>query len=113
LADDETTPDEPAAEGPPAEEGAAAQPTLDDVVTQLQAIPIGPFLLSTVSTLASIAYGKLDAGELEDARGAIDAIGALLPVLEGRVDAQTKRDFEQALTNLRLAYADASAQASS
>ena len=41
---------------------AAAQPSLDDVVAQIHAIPIGPFLLSTVSTLASIAYGKLGAG---------------------------------------------------
>jgi hypothetical protein len=136
LADeqDPAPPEEPPAEEAPAEEPETGEPpeedapkpgdappageqppmpSLDDVVTQLQAIPIGPFLLSTVSTLASIAYGKLDAGELEDARGAIDAIRALLPVLEDRIEPQTKRDFEQALANLQVAYADASAKSAS
>jgi hypothetical protein len=100
---DEPTPAEPAPEPPP-------QPSLDDVVRQIHAIPIGPFLLSTVSTLASMAYGKLASGQLDEARGAIDAIRALLPVLEGRIEPELKRDFDQALANLQVAYADASAQ---
>jgi hypothetical protein len=87
-----------------------AQPSLDEVVQQIHAIPIGPFLLSTVSTLASMAYGKLGAGQLDEARGAIDAIRALMPVLEGRIEPELKRDFEQALANLQVAYADASAK---
>jgi hypothetical protein len=99
-------------EEPPAEEPARepppAQPSLDEVVQQIHAIPIGPFLLSTVSTLASMAYGKLASGQLEEARGAIDAIRALMPVLEGRIEPELKRDFDQALANLQVAYADAS-----
>jgi hypothetical protein len=102
-------PAEPAAEPGP----QPAAPSLDDVVQQIRAVPIGPFLLSTVSTLASMAYGKLGAGQLDEARGAIDAIRALLPVLEGRVEPQLRRDFEQALANLQIAYADASAKDSS
>jgi hypothetical protein len=101
------------AEEPPAEEPARepppAQPSLDEVVQQIHAIPIGPFLLSTVSTLASMAYGKLASGQLDEARGAIDAIRALMPVLEGRIEPELKRDFDQALANLQVAYADASA----
>jgi hypothetical protein len=68
-ADGPEEPEPRPAEEPPAEEPARepppAQPSLDEVVQQIHAIPIGPFLLSTVSTLASIAYGKLEAGQLE------------------------------------------------
>jgi hypothetical protein len=45
------------------------------------------------------------------AKTAIDAIGALLPVLEGQVEAVLLRDFQQALANLRIAYADAASGA--
>ena len=120
MAEDEVAPPEdeaPGEEPTPAEapraEPPPEEPSLDEIAAQIRALPIGPFLLSTVSTLASIAYGKLEAGQLDDARGAIDAIGALVPVLEGRVEPELKRDFEQALANLRVAYADASAKASS
>ena len=60
-----------------------------------------------------MAYGKLGAGQLDEARGAIDAIRALMPVLEGRIEPGLKRDFDQALTNLQLAYADTSKKVSS
>ena len=103
LAEDDAT----SPEGPP------EAPSLEDVAAQIRAIPVGSFLLSTASTLASIAYGKLEAGQLDEARGAIDAIRALIPVLEGRIEPELKRDFEQALANLQVAYADASARASS
>jgi hypothetical protein len=87
-------------------------PALDDLAAQIRAIRIGDFLLTTMTTLASLAYGKLEAGDLDEARGAIDAIRALAPTLEGRVEDQIRRDFEQALANLQIAYADAAAGAS-
>ena len=62
------------------------------------------FLLSTVSTLASIAYGKLERGARLDAgEGARSTRSARsMPVLEGRGRARgSKRDFEQALANLQ------------
>jgi len=120
--DDPTLDDTPPPEEPPADEPApepepdpepAAQPTgptLEDLASQIQAVPIGDFLLSMATTLLSMAYGKLGAGQLDEARGAIDAISALMPVLEGRIDPQFKRDLDQALTNLKLGYADASTQ---
>jgi hypothetical protein len=100
---------------PPVEEPAeeTPEPSYDDVVAQIQAIPVASFLVSTLTTLASIAYGKLGAGQLDEARAAIDAIRALTPVLEGRIDPAMKRDFEAAAANLQVAYADASAKASS
>jgi hypothetical protein len=102
----------PAQEQPSRSEPPPQQPSLDDIVAQIDAIPIGPFLLSFVGTLLSRAYGKLGAGDLDEARGAIDAIQALMPVLEGRIEPELKRDFDQALANLQLAYASAASKQS-
>jgi hypothetical protein len=86
-------------------------PSMDDLAEALRRVEVGQFLLSTVSTLASLAYGKLEDRELAQAKLAVDAVGTLLPVLEGHVDDSLYRDFERALANLRVAYADvASAQ---
>jgi hypothetical protein len=85
-------------------------PTIEDLAEALRQIEVGQFLLSTVSTLASLAFGKIEQGELRQAKAAIDAIGALLPVLKEEIEADLLRDFEGALANLRLAYADAAAK---
>ena len=86
------------------------QPTIEDLAEALRQIEVGQFLLSTVSTLASLAFGKIEQGELSQAKAAIDAIGALLPVVEAQVEDDLVRDFERALANLRVAYADAAAK---
>jgi hypothetical protein len=88
------------------------EPTIEDLAEALRQIEVGQFVLSTVSTLASLAFGKLEQGELPQAKTAIDAIGALLTVLEGQVDESLLRDFQQALANLRITYADAASGAS-
>jgi hypothetical protein len=88
------------------------EPTLDDLAAALQQIEVGQFLLSTASTLASLAYGKLEQQKLDEAKTAIDAIGALLPILHGQVEASLLGDFDRALANLRIAYADAASGAS-
>jgi hypothetical protein len=83
------------------------EPAAEDLAAALQQIEVGQFVLSTVSTLASLAYGKLEQREIEQAKAAIDAIAALLPVLEGQAEEGLRRDFERALANLQVAYADA------
>ena len=108
AAEPEVSGPEPGAAAPPPPPPPPREPSLQDIAAQIDAIPIGPFLLSFVSTLLSRAYGKLGAGDLDEARGAIDAIRALMPVIEGRVEPEIKRDFDQALANLQVAYADAS-----
>jgi len=79
----------------------------DDLIAAMRQIKVGEFLVSTVTTLASLAYAKIEAGELDQARAAIDAVQALLPPLEGQVDAGLRRDLETALANVKVAYADA------
>jgi hypothetical protein len=67
---------------------------------------VGQLVVSSISTFASVAYGKLEAEDLPQAKAAIDVIDALLPFLQGEEE-PIRRDFEQALTNLKLAYANA------
>jgi hypothetical protein len=80
--------------------------TPEKLAEQIRQLKIEDILLSTVSTLGQLAYAKLDAKELDQARLAIDAIAAVLPTLEQRVDEQLLRDFKQLLANLRMTFAD-------
>ena len=71
---------------------------------------VSDLLLSTVTTLAQLGYAKLEEGtkDLEQARVAIDAIAALLPLIQDHVPAEIVRDLESVLANLQLAYVRAS-----
>ena len=84
--------------------------TPEKLAEQIRQLKIEDIVLSTISTLGQLAYAKLDGGELDQARLAIDAIAALLGTLEGQIDEQVLRDFKQLLANLRLAFADAAAK---
>jgi hypothetical protein len=79
----------------------------EKLIEQIRALGIGQLLLSTVSMVVSLSFGKLEAGELDEARLGIDALRALLPVLEGQTDEEMKRELEQAVASLQLAYANA------
>ncbi len=70
---------------------------------QLAVLDVEAFLVSTASTIASLAYAKLDAGDLAQAKKAIDALAALIPQLEG----DFASELQQALTGLQVAYATA------
>jgi hypothetical protein len=81
--------------------------TAETFAEQIRQLKIEDIVLSTMSTLGQLAYAKLDAKDLDQARLAIDAISALLPTVEERVDAQALRDFKQLLANVQLAFASA------
>ena len=89
------------------EADGAVQDVVDEMLETIRQAKVGPLILSTVSTFASVAYGKLEANDLPEAKRAIDAIDALLPLVDDEAGAEIKRDFGQALSNLKLAYADA------
>lgn len=94
---------------------AEEQPPPDEqeLVEQLQAelgrLKVSDLLLQTVYTISSLGYHRLsgESKDLEQARLAIDALKALLPVLQGAVPDEAVRDFNQVLVNLQLAYASA------
>ena len=97
----------PEPESEPKIGGDVSQETLDAMLSALREAKVAQLILSTVSTLASVAYGKLEMKDTAEAKKAIDAIDVLMPLLKGDVDEQLIKDFSQALTNLKLAYADA------
>jgi hypothetical protein len=79
----------------------------EELLDQIRGLGIGQLLLSTVSMVVSLSFGKLEAGELDEARLGIDALRALLPVIDGQVEEPMKRDLEQAVASLQFAYANA------
>ncbi len=89
----------------------AGEPTPDELLEQVRGLKVGPYLFSTAATLASLAYAKLAAGELDELRLAIDALRALVPLLAGQLEEPALRGLEQVLANLQIAYADAVASA--
>ena len=96
----------------PEREAPPQEPTPEELIEQIRRMRISDLLLSTMSTLAQLGYAKLDAPsrDLDQARLAIEALRALVPVLEGAAPDETLRDFRQVTANLQVAYADASAQ---
>jgi hypothetical protein len=83
--------------------------TQEELVEQIKKLKVSDLLLSTLTTLAQIAYAKLEEGsrDLEQAQVAIDAIGALLPLIEGHLPEELARDLRRMEGNLKLAYASA------
>jgi hypothetical protein len=85
----------------------APDPSAEELLGQIASLDVRQLLLSTVMTLASLAYGKLDAGERDQARVAIEALAALIPVLADGVEEDVTRDLRTALANLQVAFASA------
>ena len=74
---------------------------------ELKQVKVADVLVQTVLTISSLGYGRLaeDGRDLEQARLAIEALRALVPVLKGAIPDQTMRDFEQLVANMQLSYA--------
>ena len=89
------------------------QPSDEQLVRQLEEelkkLKVADLLVQTVYTVSSLGYRKLSGEDrdLEQARLAIEALRALVPVLEGVVGEDVLRDFRQVTSNLQLAYAEA------
>src|SRR5829696_8616625 len=86
---------------------------LRKVEEQLRDLKVSDVLLQTLYTISSLGWHKLSSVErdLEQAKLAIEALRALLPVLADSMPAETKRDLEQMVANMQLAYAGAVAEA--
>ena len=92
-------------EQPPSDEELVRQ-----LEAELQKLKVSDLLVQTLYTVSSLGYRRLSEEErdLEQARLAIEALRALMPVLEGTVGEELIRDFKQVTANLQLAYAEAS-----
>ena len=96
---------------PPPRRPEPEEPTPEQLIEQIKQMKVSDLVVSTMSTLAQLGYVKLDRQslDLDGARLAIEALRALLRVVEGSVPAELVRDFGQVIANLQLAYADAAA----
>lgn len=86
-----------------------SQPDFEKIAEEFRKLKVADLLVSTCSLLGSLAWGKLAAEgrDLEQARTAIEALKALAPLL----DEGPRRDVQQLVANLQLAYADAASAA--
>ncbi len=88
------------------------QKLIEELQAELAKLKVADLLLQTLYSVSSLGYHRLsgEARDLEQARLAIEALRALVPVLEGSVPKEALRDFNQVLANLQLAYAAAAAE---
>jgi hypothetical protein len=88
------------------------QRLIEEIQAELAKLKVSDLLLQTLYSVSSLGYHRLtgEGRDLEQARLAIEALRALVPVLEGSVPEDALRDFNQVLVNLQLAYASAVAE---
>jgi hypothetical protein len=106
----------PGAEPPPPQQPppTPGDVTPEQLLEEMRRLRISDLLVSSLMTVAQLGFAKLDpvTRDLEQARLAIEAMRALIPVLEGAVPEETTRDFRSVVSNLQLAYVRAAEQPS-
>jgi len=85
------------------------QRLVEELQAELAKLKVSDLLLQTLYTVSSLGYHRLsgEAKDLAQTRLAIEALKAIVPVLEGSAPPEALNDFKQVLANLQLAYADA------
>jgi hypothetical protein len=96
----------------PEQQAPSAEITAEELLEQIRQLKVSDVLLSTLTTVAQLGYAKLEPAsrDLEQARLAIEAMRALVPVLEGAVPDDVLESFRSVVSNLQLAYVDAAGQ---
>jgi len=96
-------------EEPEPERQPSDQELAEQFREELKRIKVVDLLVQTLYTVSSLGYHKLgaDTRDLPQARLAIEALRAILPVVRDEAPAEVVRDFEQVVSNMQLAYADA------
>ena len=88
---------------------SADEKLVQQLEEELKKVRVADLLVQTLYTVSSLGYSRLGAEnrDLEQAKLAIEAMRALLPVLEGAVPEDVIRDFNQVTANMQLSYASA------
>lgn len=91
--------------------GEDEQQLIAELQAELSKLTVSDLLLQTLHSISLLAYHRLsgEGRDLAQAGLAIEALRALVPVLEGTAPDEALRDFNQVLANLQLAYASAAA----
>jgi hypothetical protein len=89
--------------------GESQEEMLGRLEEELAKLKVADVLVQTVLTVSSLGYRSLgeEQRDLDQARLAIDALRALVPVLKDTLPADLTRDFDQLVANMQLAYANA------
>lgn len=94
-------------------EGQQPEPTQEELLAQLEEefakLKVADVLVQTVFTISSLGYRSLgeEHRDLDQAKLAIEALRALVPVMKEALPADVTRDFDQLVANMQLAYAKA------
>jgi hypothetical protein len=89
------------------------EPSQEELLAQLEEelakLKVADVLVQTVFTVSSLGYRSLgeEHRDLGQAKLAIDALRALVPILKDAVSADVTRDLDQLVANMQLAYAKA------
>jgi hypothetical protein len=95
-------------------EAQQPEPSQEELLAQLEEefakLKVADVLVQTVFTISSLGYRSLgeEHGDLAQAKLAIEALRALVPVMKEALPADVTRDFDQLVANMQLAYAKAS-----
>jgi hypothetical protein len=91
------------------EEPDREEQMLRQLEEELKKVKVSDLLVQTLYTVSSLGYSRLgtEHRDLEQAKLAIEAMRALVPVLEGSVPAEVVSEFNQVTANMQLAYAKA------
>jgi hypothetical protein len=94
---------------PPQQPRPEERELIEELQAELSRLKVSDLLLQTMYTVSSLGYHRLSGEnkDLDQARLAIDALKALVSVLEGAVADDAVRDFNQVVANMQLAYAAA------
>jgi hypothetical protein len=84
---------------------------LEQLEAELKRLKVADVLVQAVFTVSSLGFHRLgeEGRDLDQARLAIEAVRALVPLLKGAIPDEVARDFEQMVANMQLAYAKAAA----
>ena len=88
---------------------SADEKLIQQLEEELKKVKVSDLLVQTLYTVSSLGYSRLgnENRDLEQAKLAIEAMRALIPVLADAVPEEVVRDFTQVTANMQLAYAKA------
>ena len=93
------------------DEARAQEELLRQLEDEFRRLRIEDVLAQTVMTVSQLGFRRMspEDRDLAQARLAIDALRALVPVLGEALPEQAVRDFNSVIANMQLAYARAAA----
>jgi len=95
-----------------AEEQPSEEQVREQLEEELRRLKVSDLLVQTLYTVSALGYRRMgeEDRDLEQAKLAIEALRAVVPVLEGTLPAEMIRDLNQVTADMQLAYAKAASE---